>query len=496
MEQWSELRRRVLVEGVSRRQVMRETGMHWRTLAKILTNSEPPGYRLEKARERPKLGPYLGRIEEILKEDAGMPRKQRHTAKRIWQRLREWGYTGGYTVVKELVREMGTRTQEVFVPLIHPPGEAQVDFGHALVKLNGKLAKVAFFVMALPYSDAVFVMAFERECTETFWEGHVRAFEFFGGVPKRITYDNTSIAVSKIIGLGRERRLTRGFLQLQSHYLFKHHFCRPARGNEKGVVEGLVKFTRLNFFVPVPQVRDMDELNGRLRQQSTEDRDRRLRGKPGSKAVLLQEDQVAFLPLPASAFAAQRQVSTTASSLSLVRFDSNDYSVPVRWAHHPIVVKGGYREVVLYAQGEEVGRHRRIWVDEAVSFEPLHYLALLERKPGALEYARPLQGWTLPECFTVLRRRLESQMEGQGTREYIRVLRLLEQHPIPRLRKAVERALEVGAITRDAIAQFLFPDANWRHTTFDLAGHPHLRHVQVMAPVLGEYRLLLTGGVL
>jgi len=138
----------------------------------------------------------------------------------------------------------------------------------------------------------------------------------------------------------------------------------------------------------------------------------------------------------------------------------------------------------------------RIWVDEAVSFEPLHYLALLERKPGALEYARPLQGWTLPECFTVLRRRLESQMEGQGTREYIRVLRLLEQHPIPRLRKAVERALEVGAITRDAIAQFLFPDANWRHTTFDLAGHPHLRHVQVMAPVLGEYRLLLTGGVL
>lgn len=178
-----------------------------------------------------------------------------------------------------------------------------------------------------------------------------------------------------------------------------------------------------------------------------------------------------------------------------MRFDSHGYSVPVRRAHHLIVVKGGYQQAVLNAQGEEVGRHRRIWVAETVSFEPLHYLALLERKSGALDHVRPLQGWTLPESFAVFRRRLESQMEGQGTREYTRVLRLLEQHPIQRLRKAVERALEVGAITRDAIAQFLSPDANWRHSTFDLAEHPHLRLVQVMAPVLGEYRLLLAGGV-
>lgn len=494
MEQWNEIRRRVLVEGVSRRQVMRETGLHWKTLGKILQHSEPPGYRQAVARQRPKLGPYLGRIEAILKEDATMPRKQRHTAKRIWERLRQWGYEGGYTVVKEVVRDLATRTQEVFVPLVHRPGEAQVDFGAALVKQGDQLRKVAFFVMALPYSDAVFVMAFERECTETFWEGHVRAFEFFGGVPRRISYDNTGIAVSKIIGGGRERRLTRGFLQLQSHYLFAHHFCRPARGNEKGVVEGLVKFTRLNFFVPVPQVRDLEELNQGLLQRCLSDRERRLRGQAGSKGTLLREDQEAFLPLPATVFGAQRQVSTSASSLSLVRFDDNDYSVPVRWAHHPVVVKGGYREVVLFAQGEEVARHRRLWVREAVSFEPLHYLALLERKPGALDHARPLQGWTLPESFAVLRRRLEGELGGPGTREYIRVLRLLEKHPLRRLRRAVEEALRVGAITRDAIAQFLFPRADWRHTTFDLAGHPHLRHVQVMAPKLDDYRALLGGG--
>ncbi len=465
--------------------------MHWLTLKKILEHSEPPGYRQQAPRPRKKLGAYLERIQQILKADQAMPRKQRHTAKRIWERLRADGFTGGYTVVKDAVRELTQKHQEVFVPLVHRPGEAQVDFGHALAKVNGRLRKVAFFVMALPHSDASFVMVFERECTETFWEGHVRAFEFFGGVPKRITYDNTKVAVSQI--LGKERRLTQGFLQLKSHYLFDHHFCRVARGNEKGVVEGQVKFTRLNFFVPVPQVRDMAELNTQLRQRCAEDQQRWLRGQPGSKAQLLVEDQKAFLPLPATAFEACRKVSTTASSLSLVRFDRNDYSVPVRWAHHPIVAKGSCDQVVLCADGSEVARHPRIWEAEQVCFEPLHYLALLETKPGALDHARPLAGWTLPECFFLLRRRLEAERDGDGTREYIKVLRLLEQHPLPKLRAAVEQALQVGAITRDAVAQFLYPREDWRATLFSLDGHPHLRHVRVAAPDLASYTELVGG---
>lgn len=491
MEDWSEIRRRVLVEGVSRRQILRETKMHWLTLKKILEHSEPPGYRQQAPRPRKKLGAYVERIQQILKEDQAMPRKQRHTAKRIWERLREDGFTGGYTVVKDAVRELTQKNQEVFVPLVHRPGEAQVDFGHALAKVNGRLRKVAFFVMALPYSDASFVMAFERECMETFWEGHVRAFEFFGGVPKRITYDNTKVAVSQI--LGKERRLTQGFLQLKSHYLFDHHFCRVARGNEKGVVEGQVKFTRLNYFVPVPQVRDLAQLNTDLRQRCAADQQRRLRGQPGPKAQLLAEDQKAFLPLPATAFEACRKFSTTASSLSLVRFDRNDYSVPVRWAHHPIVAKGYCDQVVLCGDGSEVARHPRIWEAEEVCFEPLHYLALLETKPGALDHARPLMGWTLPECFGLLRRRLEAERDGAGTREYIKVLRLLEKHSLPQLRRAVEQALAVGAITRDAVAQFLYPREDWGATLFSLDGHPHLRHVRVAAPNLASYAALVGG---
>ena len=182
MEEWAEIRRRVFVEGVSKRQILRESGLHWKTLEKILEHNAPPGYRLHKPRPKGKIGPYVERIRQILTDDKAMPSKQRHTAKRIIERLRTEGYEGGYTTVKEVVRETEHRTQEVFVPLAHPPGEAQFDFGFALARIAGRLRKVAFMVMVLPYSDAFFVQAFERECTETFWEGHVQAFVFFGGV--------------------------------------------------------------------------------------------------------------------------------------------------------------------------------------------------------------------------------------------------------------------------------------------------------------------------
>jgi transposase len=493
MQLWADIRRRVLVENVSKRQILRETGMHWRTLEKILANPEPPAYRAPASRPRPKLGPYLDRIARILEEDMDCPRKQRHTAKRIFDRLAAEGYEGGYTAVKKAVRDLRRIRSEVFVPLIHRPGEAQVDFGYALVNVAGRLRKVAFFVMALPHSDALFVQAFERECTETFWEGHVRGFAFLGGVPRRITYDNSRVMVAKIIG-PRQRRLTHGFLQLKSHYLFDHHFCLVQRPNEKGVVEGTVKYARLNFFVPVPQVRDLDELNAHLLECCRDDQKRRVRGSAATKEVLLGEDRAAFVPLPAAPFDACVKRSTAADSLSLVRFDDNDYSVPVRYAHHPVVVRAYVDRVVLGHKGEVIAEHRRRWGREGISFDPVHYLALLERKPGALDHARPLDGWELPGCFAVLRRRLEAERDGEGTREYIRVLRLLEKHSLDRLTAAVEQGLRVRAHSRDAVAQFLLPREDWRATTFSLDGREHLRRVVVRATEVSAYRDLLPIG--
>jgi transposase len=495
MNWWTKIRLEVLRGETSKREILRREGIHWETLKKILENSEPPGYRIEIPRPKPKIGPYLEQIAQIIEDDKQLPKKQRHTAKRIYQRISEMGYEGKYTQVKEAIRETKRLKREVYMPLNHKPGEAQVDFGYALAKVSGILRKVAFFVMVLPYSDAFFVMAFERECTESYWEGHARAFEFFGGVPQRISYDNSKVLVSKIIG-PHERNLTDGFLKLQSHYLFREHFCRVRRPNEKGVVEGVVKFSRLNFFVPVPQVADLDELNTNLVEKCRQDFKRQLRGKSGIKAELLKEDQAAFLDLPPTPFDACRKQPTRANSLSLVRFNDNDYSVPVNYAHHEILIKGYVGRVVLCHRDKVVAEHKRSWGKEGIFFDYLHYLPLLERKPGSLDHARPLVDMNLPECFNILRRRLvvEEKKEGEGTREFIRVLRLLEDYPMAKLRKAVEKGLQIRGNTRDVIAQFLIPRFSWEQTTFILDNRQHLRLVKVAGPNITAYRELLYKG--
>jgi transposase len=493
MEQWNQIRQRVLRDGVSIRQIQRETGLHHATIKKVLSCSSPPAFACP-VREKPKLGAYVERIAGILQaeRDEQVPQKQRHTAKRIFERLREEGYTGGYTQVKEAVRELRQTSQEVFVPLRHVPGEAQVDFGHALVKFQGELIQVAFFVMALPYSDAIFVKAYPRECTETFQDGHAEAFTFFNGVPRRISYDNAKTSISQILG-AHARKLTDGFLQLQSHYLFAEHFCRVYRPNEKGVVESMVKFTRLNFFVPVPEVNSWKELNWVLGRHCLEDLERRVRGKSGPKNEMLRGDQAAFLPLPTAPFDACRKVSTRADRLSVVRFDSNDYSVPVRYAHHPVVIKGHTDTVRIYRQDVLIAEHERRWGKEEIAFDAVHYLELLERKPGALDYAEPLEEWELPLCFHLLRGRLEEDGQAQGVREYIRVLRLLEKYPLTRVTHAVEKALSLRCCNRDVVAQFLYPDELPVVPTFTLAGREHLQGIHVAMPDLGAYRELVGG---
>jgi len=492
MEQWLEIRRRVLREGVSKRQILRETGMHWRTLKKILRHPSPPGYRRNQSVRKPKIDPYLDRIREILKSDQQVHHKQRHTAKRIWERLQEEGFTGGYTIVKDVVRQLRRTSQEVYMPLTHPPGEAQVDFGHALVKMNGVLRKICFFVMALPYSDAFFVRAYERECTETFWDGHVRAFAFFGGVAKRITYDNSKIAITRIIG-PRLRELTAGFLQLVSHYLFRYHFCLVRRANEKGVVEGTVKYARLNFLVPVPEVRDFEELNAFLEQRCREDLQRRIRGQVKTKEQMLREEQMGFLPLPFTAFEACRIQPGRVNSELLVRFDDNDYSVPMEYAYQDVAVKGDTDQVKICRFHEVIAVHRRCWSREQQIFDPLHYLPLLERKPHALALARPFAELTLPGCFEVLQHRMEWDLD-QGRREYVQVLRLLERYSLAQVTSAIQKALQHRVHTKDGIEQFLAGCRPWRQTTFQLGRGQHLRLVQIAQVDVRQYGTLLGCG--
>ena len=496
MEIWVEVRRRVLTGELSKRAACREYEIHWQTLEKILSHSEPLGYQKTKPRSSI-VDAFVPIIEEILKSDPQVHRKQRHTARRIFERLRdEHGYVGGETVVKDAVRAWKQHHREVFLPLSHPPGEAQVDFGFADVWLAGELTKVALFVMTLPYSDAIFIQAFPRECTEAFLEGLRRAFEFFGGVPTRISYDNSKIAVASITG-SRERKVTREFQRLKSHYLFVDHFCLVRRPNEKGHVERLVDFSRSNFLVPVPRVDSLEVLNVRLVDECQKDLLRQLRGKAASKSELLDEERHEFLrPIPVQTFESHRIVIANANSLSLVRFDRNDYSVPTKYAHRRMTVLATVDEVRIVFEDQLVARHRRSWKKQQSLFDPVHYLALLERKPGGFDHARPLENWELPVCFGILRRRLEAELDGLGTREFIKALRLLETHSLTALKDAVQHALEIGTTNCDAVRLILEYQQEEPISLFCLDGRPHLKLVRVAQTDISVYQSLLMEGTI
>jgi len=493
MQFWTDVRRYVLTQGHSKRSACRKFAIHWRTLEKILNHAQPPGYRRDQSPIPKKLDKYLPILHQILADDLNAPRKQRHTSRRIFEVLRDQhGFDGKLTIVSDAVRAWHRVHAQTYVPLSHPPGQAQVDFGEATIVLNGQPVKVALFVMSLPYSDAVFIRAYPRECTESFQDGHVRAFAFFGAVPIRISYDNSRIAVKKFVG-PRQRELTDGFLRLQSHYLFDEHFCLVRKANEKGHVENLVGYTRRNFLVPIPHVRSLSQLNDHLNQCCFNELKRSLRGKDITKGQRLDEERSAMRPLPTESFQAHRIVLRRANSLSLVRFDRNDYSVPVSWAHHALTVVGDVQTVRVMCQDQLVAEHDRDWDRQQVHFDPVHYLALLERRPGAFDVAKPLEQWDLPPCFGILRRKLEADWGSKGTCQFIQVLRLLEHATLGRLKQAVHKALELGTVTPDAVRVILDGLDEPPVALFSLDGRPHLSGVHVATPDLSAYGCLLQG---
>lgn len=493
VELYGRVRRAVLVEGRSQRAVALEFGVSRDSVRKMLRYSVPPGYQRQQPVKRPRLGPWIGVIDAILEEDKIRPAKQRHTAKRIHDRLREeHGFTGGYTIVKDYVRTATLRGREMFVPLKHPAGEAQVDFGEALAVIAGVERKAHYLVMDLPHSDDCFVVAFPAETTEAFLEGHVRAFAYFGGVPTRILYDNTKIAVAKILG-GTERHRTRAFSELQSHYLFADKFGRPAKGNDKGKVEGLVGHARRNFMVPIPRYPSWEPFNAHLEQQCRRRRERRLRGHTETIGERFEHDRAALLPLPIAPYEACEKVAARVSSLALVRYRGNDYSVPTRHGHLPVLVRGYVHEVTIACASEVIARHPRSYEREAVIFDPLHYLALLEQKTRALDQAAPLAGWQLPECFATLRRLLEARLNKHASREYVQVLRLLETFSIEELTLAIEDALQLGTIGFDAVKYLLLCRIERRPPRLDMQNYPHLPMAEVRTTQASDYMALLEG---
>jgi len=453
----------------------------------------PPGYRRHHPPRRPKLDPFVGIIDRILEEDRSAPRKQRHTAKRIFERLRdEHGFEGGYTIVKDYVRERRRRSREVFVPLAHDPGHAQVDFGEALAVIAGVERKVHFFAMDLPHSDACFVKAYPAETSEAFCEGHIAAFAFFGGVPRSILYDNTMLAVARILGDGTRQR-TRIFNELQSHYLFADRYGRPGKGNDKGKVEGLIGLARRNFMVPIPRLGSFEALNAYLEARCRDRLAARLRGHDETIGERLERDLRALLSLPPSPYDACDKCPGRVSSLSLVRYKGNDYSVPVAYGHREVLIRGFVQEVVISCGAERIARHRRSYEREDLVFDPLHYLPLIEQKIGALDQAAPLKDWELPEAFATLRRLMEARMGKAGKREYVQVLRLMESFRPSEVEAGVRDALRLGAIGFDAVKHLVLCRIEHRPPRLDLDVYPYLPRARVATTSARAYMSLLAG---
>lgn len=481
-------------DGMSERSAARHFGISRESVKKMMSFSVPPGYRRTAAIKRPKLDGFSEIIDQWLRDDIGQHRKQRHTAKRVFDRLRdEHGFTGGYTIVKDYVRDHQRRRQEMFVPLHHAPGHAQADFGEAIAIIGGIEQRAHFFALDLPHSDASYIRAYPAATAEAWVDGHVHAFAFFGRVPQSVLYDNDRCLVARILpdGTRQRARLFSGFL---SHYVIRDRYGRPGKGNDKGSVEGLVGWARRNFMVPLPRFASWEDFNLWLEEQCRKRQADILHGHTETIGQRLQRDLDVMAELPAAAFDACDQATGQVSSQALVRYKTNDYSVPVAYGHLDVWVRGYVDQVVIGCGGEIIARHPRCYDRQDMVFDPVHYLPLLEKKIGALDQAAPLVGWDLPAEFQTLRRLMEARMIKAGRREYVQVLRLLEIFEMEDLHVAIKNALRMGAVGFDAIKHLVLCQVEKRPPKLDLDVYPYLPRANVGTTSAASYMSLMAGG--
>ena len=385
---------------------------------------------------------------------------------------------------------MRAKDKKLFIPLAHPHGQAQFDFGFAEAIIGGVKQKIAYAAISLPYSNVRYVQAFPRECTETFQEALKRFFHFLGGVPTLIEFDNSKVQAAKIYQL-RGQTPTEGLSRVMSAYFFKHHFCRIYQPQEKGHVESAVKYVRKNFMVPLPQFPTFAAFNEYLEQKCRDEFSKTSAMKDKTIGELFEEEKPSLLPLPDTDFEARRVEIRRANSLSLVRFDCNDYSVPSEHAHKKFTVMGSVDTVTFAVDGEIVAVHQRDWGKKKTHYYPIHYLAIAARRPNGLDFGAPFTDWQLPAVFDVLRRRLEAQAGRQGIREYIRILRLLEHFTLEQLARGIERALASNTTAYEGVRLYVECATTVPVELFVLDGRPLLQQVKLPEPNIQEYSTLL-----
>lgn len=493
VDQREQIRRAYFINGKSIRQIARERHHDRRTIRKALADSGLPQYTLRGPRPRFVLGPYLAAIDRWLDEDQGRPPKQRHTAHRIYERLvSEFGFPGGESTVRQYVREQRPERREVTIPLEHAPGEAQADWGEAQVYLDDRLTKVHLFCFRLCYSQRPFIMAFPRQSQEAFLAGHVSAFEELGGVPRRITYDNLSLAVKRVL-TGPNREEQREFVAFRSHYLFESNFCRPGQAHEKGLVENLVGYARRNFLVPLPQVASLEKLNAVLRERCRAGLGRQLRGLGCTVAEAWEEERHHLLPLPSRSWSCCIIRPARATLSALVSFDSNRYSVPAAYAGRNVLVRAWVEWLQIAAGDRVIASHRRCYDRGQDVLDPYHYVPALLRKPRAFHQARAVRRYPWPQVFRQTLAFLEERHpDGRGVKEFLRILALKDQVGERRLGEALELALSYRCVGADAVRHLLHRMETTWQPPLPLEAVPLELNLKVPVRDLSQYNLLLS----
>lgn len=481
VDQYQLIRNLHTVKGKSQRYIARVLGISRNTVKKYCDGAAVPWERKTPVRKSPVItDEVLAFINQCLKEDQTAPRKQRHIAHRIFERLQEeLGFQGSESTVRYRVGQLRKNFNNVYIPLSFGPAEAsQVDWGSATVIMDGQKTEVQLFCVRLCYSSAPFVVAFPSQREEAFLEGHILAFSYFGGVTFRYIYDNLKTAVKE--GFGRYAKEQESFHRFRAHYAFEASFCNVRAGHEKGLVENLVGWARRNILVPLPEVKDFTELNALLLERCQRYLEHTIRGREANVGELLRQEQTKLLPLPKMAFDPAKLTEHEADHYATVAFDGNRYSVPVELAGETLTVKGYARTVKIYYQGEEVAVHERLYQKGKTSYQLTHYINLLELRPRAVWNAQPVKAANLPDCFSRF-----AKTSADPDRAMVRLLRLVVDEGLARVVKALERTIAVGSNSVQVVEYYL----NQEKPPFRL----NISGPSVKPPDLGRYDLLIGG---